>query len=317
MTVTIERITNPAPGANYAIDTGHRKIGLGVAAVGLMISMIVAIIGVVVGASIGDGANEVSNPQALAVAFGLNTLGLATLKTGISVILVGILVRLWFRVESIKTSLPSLKTDATSSATPKTATPFGEVKVSTSEPNELPIHKVAKTMWAPMLAMGYMLVVAGLVASIVWAANIGTDLRTATGASAWTQGLQFLGEALVLAAISFLLASILRGLRQGGGQVQQALGVPVQTLKMPATAKGFIALMMLGVMVALAQFIGYITVTTFDDAARVATWFAFLGPLREFSLALLLSGIVLGLATIGKVLGFQFWRIRSIITQGL
>jgi hypothetical protein len=317
MTVVLERITTPVAGANHAIDTGHRKIGLGVAAVGLMISMIVAIIGVVVATQIGDGGNEVSNAQALAVAFGLNTLGLATLKTGISIVLVGILVRLWFRVESIKTSLPSISTADKSSATPKTATPFGEVNVSKTEPDELPIHKVAKTMWAPMLVMGYMLVVVGLVTSIVWAANIGTDLRTATGASAWTQGLQFLGEGFVLAGISFLLASILRGLRQGGGQVQEALGVPVQTLKMPATAKGFIALMMLGMMVAVAQFVGYIAVTTFDDAARVATWFAFLGPLREFSLALLLSGIVLALATIGQVLGFQFWRIRSIITQGL
>lgn len=317
MTVAIERLSTPAAGANYAIDTGHRKIGLGIAAVGLMLSMIVAIIGAVVGTQIGDAGSEVSNAQALAVAFGLNTLGLATLKTGIAVILVGILVRLWFRVESIKASLPAFVAEARSNATPKTATPFGEVNVSTNEPDQLPIHKVAKTMWAPMLAMGYMLVVAGLVASFVWAVNIGTDLRTATGASAWTQGLQFLGEAFVLAGISFLLASILRGLRQGGGQVQQALGVPVQTLKMPATAKGFMALMMLGVIVALAQFVGYIAVTTFDDAARVATWFAFLGPLRELSLALLLSGIVLALATIGKVLGFQFWRIRSIITQGL
>jgi hypothetical protein len=317
MTVAIERISTPVPGANYAIDTGHRKLGLGIAAVGLMLSMIVAIIGVVVGTQIGDAGSEVSNAQALAVAFGLNTLGLATLKSGIAVILVGILVRLWFRVESIKASLPAFATEAKSNATPKTATPFGEVNVSTTEPDEMPIHKVAKTMWAPMLVMGYMLVVVGLVTSFVWAGNIGTDLRTATGASAWTQGLQFLGEAFVLAGISFLLASILRGLRQGGGQVQQALGVPVQTLKMPASAKGFIALMIIGVMVALAQFVGYITVTTFDDAARAATWFAFLGPLREFSLALLLSGIVLALATIGKVLGFQFWRIRSIITQGL
>jgi len=121
---------------------------------------------------------------------------------------------------------------------------------------------------------------------------------------------------MVLAGISFLLASILRGLRQGGGNVQESLGVPVQTLRMPTTAKVFIVLMVTGMMVAIAQFILYIVTTTFDTAIDVATWFAWLGPLRELSLGLLLAGIVMALATIGNVLGFQFWRINTIVRSG-
>jgi hypothetical protein len=42
---------------------------------------------------------------------------------------------------------------------------------------------------------------------------------------------------MVLAGISFLLGSILGGLREGGGQVQAALGVSVITLEMPNTAR--------------------------------------------------------------------------------
>ena len=56
----------------------------------------------------------------------------------------------------------------------------------------------------------------------------------------------------MLASISFLLASILSGLREGGGEVQEALGVPVTTLKMPNTAKAFVVLMMMGLMILMS-----------------------------------------------------------------
>ena len=314
MTVAIDKLTQPASHADYTIDTGHKQLGLGIGIVGLMIAMIAAILVIAAGLQVADGGDETTIGQLLAVAFGLNTLALATLKIGISVVLVGILVRLWWRVESIKTALPSLKADGGGAIAPNT-TPYGDVNVSNSEPSEMPIHKMAKTMWAPMLVMGYMFVIVGLVAAIISAGNVGTDPTTAVDASALAQGLQFFGEALVLAGISFLLATILRGLRQGGGQVQQALGIPVLTLKMPPTAKGAIALMVSGVMLGIVQLIGYINVTTFDDASRVAAWFAALGPLRELSLGLLLAGVVLFLATIAQVLGFQFWRIRSIVAS--
>jgi hypothetical protein len=37
---------------------------------------------------------------------------------------------------------------------------------------------------------------------------------------------------------------------------------------------------------------------------------------RELALGLILSGIVLALYTIGTVLGFQFDRLRQIVTTG-
>lgn len=317
MPEAFDKLTQPAPNADHTIDTGHKKIGLGIGFVGLMISMIAAILVIAAGLEVADGGSEKTIGQLLAVAFGLNTVALATLKVGIGVVLVGILVRLWWRIESVKASLPALKGADGGTNVPKTS-PAGDFTVGDKEPAEIPIHKMARTLWAPMLAMGYMLVIVGLVAAIIGAVNVGTDPSTAIGASAWAQGLQFLGEAFVLSGISFLLATILRGLRHGGGEVQQALGIPVLTLKMPATAKAGIALMMAGLMLGIVQLIGYINVTTFETSAesgvRVGAWFAALGPLRELSLGLLLAGIVLFLATIGTVLQFQFWRIRSIVT---
>ena len=114
-------------------------------------------------------------------------------------------------------------------------------------------------------------------------------------------------------ASAFLLGSILSALRNGGGEVQESLGLTVQTLKMPASAKLFITVMVMGVMVSMAQFVLYIVAANADQPAA---WFAWLGPLREVGLGLLLLSIVLGLYTIGTVLGFQFNRIREIVTEG-
>ncbi len=314
MTATLERIVRPD--VETSVETGHRKIGLGIGPIALMIGMVVAGLGIYAASLVGSAGDEETLGQVLAIAFGFNTTALVMLKTAIAVILVGILVRIWIRVESVKTSLAVLKPDAevASFKTGDIDTEFGPATVSTKAPARMQLHKMANTMWGPMLLMGVMSVFAGLFVSFVWAGNVGTD--TGLDARAWTQGLQFLGEGFVLASISFLLASILSGLREGGGEVQEALGLPVMTLKMPPTAKAFVVLMMMGLMVEIVQFGLYIYITTFDDVARYALWSSWLGPFREFGLGLLLAGIILALATIATALGFQFSRIRDIVVTG-
>jgi hypothetical protein len=64
----------------------------------------------------------------------------------------------------------------------------------------------------------------------------------------------------------------------------------------------------------VAQFVLYLVVAA--GGPGPAVWFAWLGPLREAGLGILLSGVVLALVTIGNVLGFQFSRITEIITTG-
>jgi hypothetical protein len=163
--------------------------------------------------------------------------------------------------------------------------------------------------------MGFMAVAAGLALSIVQAANVVSDPSLAVDLAAWVQGTQFLGEGFLLAGISFLLGSILSSLPKGGGEVQEALGVAVKTLEMPITAKLFVGLMMVGLMVEAFQFVVYLVTTTLD-AASVASYFAWLGPVREAGLGIMLSGVVLALVTIGYVLGFQFSRLREIVATG-
>lgn len=313
MTVVFDKLVTPATD-DYRTAADHSKVAIGIGAVGVALALIVAIISLTAANKVSGGSGDTA--QLLAIGFGLNTLALVTLKVGIGVALIGILVRLWLRIESVKVSVAALRPQEHGSGQSlgDIDTEYGPATVTKQPPALLPIHKMARTMWFPMLVMGPMLVAAGIVTSIIWSNNIGTE--TGLGAAAWTQGLQFLGEGLVLAGISFLLGSILASLREGGGEVQKGLGLNVTTLKMPSTAKAFVALMMAGLMVSMVQFGLYLYTLSFDSAAQIAVWWAWLGPFRELGLALLLSGIVLALATIATVLGFQFSRIRSIIATG-
>lgn len=313
MAVAVNKLVTPASD-DYRTVADHSKVAVGIGVVGVVLAMIVTIISLTAANDVGTGGENAG--QLLAIGFGLQTLALVTLKVGIAVALIGILVRLWLRIESVKVSLAVLR-PAEHGSGPTLGdidTEYGPATVTKTPPAPLPIHRMARTMWFPMLVMGPMLVAAGFVTSIVWSNNIGTE--TGLGAAGWTQGLQFLGEGLVLAGISFLLGSILASLREGGGEVQQALGLSITTLKMPAMAKAFVALMVAGLMVSMAQFGLYLYTLTFETLAEVTPWWAWLGPFRELGLALLLSGIVLALVAIANVLGFQFARIRSIVATG-
>lgn len=300
------RIAAAARSADADQPNPQRRAGLALAFIGLLLAAVAFVANIGASSILGDGGET----SVLPWSFGLTTLGFGTVKIGIGLILIAILTHLYRRVASMKEALPTLVTTDTS--TPVAPGDYrsrrGLATVSATRPKQLPIHTMAQRMWPPMLAMGAMLVVIGFFASLAWAGGSGA-------ARAWTQGLQFLGEAMLLAGISFLLGSILAGLRNGGGDVQEALGVDVKTLKMPATAKAFVAFMMSGLTLGVVQFIIYLTLIG-ADAAEFAQTNVWLGPLREVSLGLLLVGVVLALATIAKALGFQFDRIVELIKTG-
>lgn len=310
----------PAPSTDDTARSKFRTAGLLLVFVGLSAAVVVLIAGLVAG-GLSDDANEASTVARIgAWTFGLTPLAFATVKVAIAAILAGILVRIWMRVDSVKSALPDLTPRSTDDAERVKAgaitSPYGAATVSAGAPAPLLIHRIAKALWAPMLAMGAMTVAAGFVVSLVQTDQVGADPALATQLRAWVEGLQFLGEGFLLAGISFLLGTILYALRTGGGEVQESLGAPVKTLNMPVTAKLFVALMAVGMMVEMFQFVVYLITTTFSDPTTISSYFAWLGPVREAGLGLLLSGIVLALATIARALGFQFWRIRELIATG-
>jgi MFS family permease len=305
MTYAADAKLRPAANTDYRAPSQPRRRGILLALVGLVIAL-VAFFGNLAAA----GQSGTEQASTLAWTFGVTTTGFAVIKTAIAVVLWGILAKLWLRADSIKAVLPKLVGTPGVDTTPEGEidSPYGKVTVTAKAPEQLPIQKMAKRMFRPMLGMGLMLVVVGLVVSFVWA---GTASNTA--AAAWTQGLQFLGEGMLLAGIGFLLGTILWAIRTAGGEVQEQLGVKVYTPKMAATAKAFVALMMIGLMAAIAQFIGYVAVA---GSASPAAAFAWLGPLREVALGLILAGIALALVTIGNVLAYQFDRIQQLIRSG-
>ena len=285
----------------------YRVAGIVIALVGLMAAAVALVGNIVV-------ADEAANADTLAWTFGLSTVAFAAVKLGIATTLVGILVRLWLRVDAVKAALPSLKPDVEPGDPARSGevdTPYGPATITRAAPKPLAIHRMAERMWLPMLAMGPMLVAAGFVISLVQSGE--TNAGTFGDLGAIVQGTQFLGEGLILAGIAFLLGTILSSLRKGGSEVQEAVGVRVKTLKMPASAKAFVGLMAAGVMIAMFQFGAYLVATGQEDPT---SWFAWLGPVREVGLGLILSAIVLALYTIGTALGFQFDRLSQIVKEG-
>ncbi len=302
-------ITRPAAGSDPGATSRHRTAGLVLAATGLVLVTGALVTNVDAAGTLGTA--EVSNTLALTFATSVAGFGLA--KIGIAVVLVGIVVHLWHRADALFDALPTLVTPVAGGAAPDIpTTAFGAVETTRDPPAALPIHRMARAAWLPVVGMGAMALAVGFLVGIATGnAEAGSD--TFRRLSAWTQGTMFLGEGLLLSGISLLLGTILASLRQAGGEVQQSLGRQVHTLRMPVAAKGFIALMAIGMMMAIGQFVLYgVAATHASDPSAFAAWTTWLGPFRETALGLLLAGIVLALATIGRVLGFQFARIRHL-----
>ena len=219
------------------------------------------------------------------------------------------------------------------------STRYGPATVRPSGAEQTVIHTIANWMWLPMLVMGGMAIAVAIglgIAQADAAADLGAGFSADRKADfetlqPLTSGTLFLGEAMVLSGISFLLATILGALRKGGGEVQESVGSVVKTRKMPWSAWVFLGLMMMGVVAQAVAFGSLIYVATQANDAwigataagvpgnvaafdRAVTWATWANPLREVSLGLLLAGIGFALFTISNVLGFQFSRIRELIT---
>ena len=168
--------------------------------------------------------------------------------------------------------------------------------------------------------MGIMGVIVSVVLAAVRTSLVGdgdpSDAATIEQLRQFTTGALFLGFTGIFAAISFAIASILGVFRVGGSQMQDDVGTSVQTLKMPATARAFILLMMMGMMaVAVGSISNVVAGASFSEAADLVDsqqWYVFSVGIRRVGVALYLTGITLGLVTILNVIRFQTLRIRQL-----
>jgi len=217
-------------------------------------------------------------------------------------------------------------------------TKFGPITVTPAGTGQSMIHTMANWMWLPMIMMGVMALMVAIgfgITQAVMGSDLGEGFSPLKKANfetvkPLTGGFMFLGLALLLSGISFLLGTILGALRWGGGEVQESVGAPVKTLKMPMSAMAFLGLMMMGLMFALLAFgtlifvaaqahDAWINASAIDAPGnghalgRAATYGSWANTLRLAAIGVLLTGIALALYTISNVLGFQFSRIRELI----
>lgn len=180
-------------------------------------------------------------------------------------------------------------------------------------------QRLGRTLWAPMWAMAVMGFVAAIIAAGVRADAIasGTSEVTTQAQAHLVTGFMFIGFAAVFAAISFAIARILGVFRDGGGRVQETLGVKVYSLKMPPTAKVFVGLMMMAMMAILIAIVVHFVAAagtaagTISVADSESTAIA-LEAVRRMGVAVYLVAIALGLATIANVVRFQSIRLYEV-----
>ena len=180
-------------------------------------------------------------------------------------------------------------------------------------------QRLGRALWGPMWLMAMMGFAAGIITAGVRADAIASGASEATIQSQahLVTGFMFVGFAGVFAAISFAIARILGVFRDGGGRVQETLGVRVHTLKMPTTAKAFIGLMMMAMMAILGAVFVHFVVAAGTAAGTISladseTTAIVLEAVRRLGVAVYLVAIALGLASITTVLRFQAIRLREL-----
>lgn len=219
----------------------------------------------------------------------------------------------------------------------------------------LRMSDIAQKMWRPMFAMGAMVLAAGIVlgiissvraddyfglsASVIQAAPAGGGIVSdrafyETVTNGFLPPVLFLGLGFLLSGVTFLLATILGTLRDGGREIQRAVGGSSVDLVKPLTAKLFPPVMMMGLMVLIAAVVvgvvvgvdqnsywqhassqvanGPQTAGLASELSDIQSTRAWLQPLNFAGMGLILAGIVLALTTIVRALRFQAGRVVQL-----
>ena len=199
-----------------------------------------------------------------------------------------------------------------------TSLDFDIVTGAESPGRNLP-QRLGRVLWFPMWLMAVMGFTIGVVLAVVRANEVvgGGDAATVLQLQHVVAGFMFIGFASVFAAISFAIARILGEFRSGGGDLQQATGREVRTLKMPATATAFIVTMAMAMMAIVVAVILHFVfaadiVNTAASLELAERRFIVLEGVRRMAIAVYLISFMLGLGTIIQVLRFQAIRIREL-----
>jgi len=192
-------------------------------------------------------------------------------------------------------------------------------ETTSKAPDRIMPQKAGDKLWRPMFIMALMGFAVGMILAIVRSnlVSAGDDPLQVAALGQYIPAAMFFGFAAVFGAISFAIAKILGEFRVGGGSVQEAVGGDVKTLKMPGTAKAFIVLMAMAMMIILAAVVLHVVAGINIGAGdwteiQAEQWTIWLEAARRFGTVLYLFAIMLGLVTIAKVIRYQTFRLRQV-----
>lgn len=204
-------MVRPQPEVDWRSRSVYRTAGMAIAAIGLMI---------VLAMSIADFAvvhfhSNLARQDTLGWSFAGNFVGFTPTRVGVAVALMGIIIRLWMRVDSVKEALPDLAgrvTEQTARETGAFDTPFGRAELSRITPPKRWYHSMAEWMGSPMLAMGVMVVGAGMAFSHPGQQDARQPL--VHGLEQVEPGHDLPGRRADAGGVAFILGTILSSLRQ-------------------------------------------------------------------------------------------------------
>ncbi len=173
-------------------------------------------------------------------------------------------------------------------------------------------QRMGRRLWLPMFLLAPMGFTVAFVLGIVEASTDRADAADLQTLQHLVPAFMWVGFFGVFSAITFTIARILGAFRKGGGEVQEAAGSEVETLKMPGTAKALLGFMMMGMMAMLTGIVGHLVGAGLDPGLGSDQAFITFTGFRRLGVALYLTGITLGLGTIVTVLRFQATRIREV-----
>ncbi len=173
-------------------------------------------------------------------------------------------------------------------------------------------QRMGRRLWLPMFLLAPMGFTVAFVLGIVEASTDRADAADLQTLQHLVPAFMWVGFLGVFSAITFTIARILGAFRKGGGEVQEAAGSEVETLKMSGTAKALLGFMMMGMMAMLTGIVGHLVGAGLDPGLGSDQAFITFTGFRRLGVALYLTGITLGLGTIVTVLRFQATRIREV-----
>ncbi len=173
-------------------------------------------------------------------------------------------------------------------------------------------QRMGRRLWLPMFLLAPMGFTVAFILGIVEASTDRADAADLQTLQHLVPAFMWVGFFGVFSAITFTIARILGAFRKGGGEVQEAAGSEVETLKMPGTAKALLGFMMMGMMAMLTGIVGHLVGAGLDPGLGSDQAFITFTGFRRLGVALYLTGITLGLGTIVTVLRFQATRIREV-----